>query len=320
MRYYDLTITPDGSATPFRHWTSHPNGTFDPGALDIELDMPLTAYATPVGGQVVTIHGVPLEDLTQAQQFTGMTLTLYGGMKAGLPLANPSQSGLLIKGFILQSYGNWEGTEMTLDLVVYPSKYTINDAGNFILNWKAHQPLDQALRAALSIAYPGIPIDINIGSNLVNNFDEIGFYPTLEDFSRVIGDITENDFKQRVEIAMWGGKIFIYDSTHKPTPIQINFTDLIGQPTWIRPNTMQMKTVMRADLQISAKISMPKGFQNLPGFVRTEQASLPSSMKYQSAFQNDFQIVELRHIGHFRSHDSADWCTVFSCVTGGPQS
>lgn len=317
MRYYDLSIAVEGSTTPFRRWTSHPNGTFDPGALDIELDMPLLAYATPVGGQTVSIHGVPLDDLSQAQQFTGMTLTLYGGMQAGLPLANPSQSGLLIKGYILQSYGNWEGTDMTLDLVVYPSKYTVNDAGNFVLNWKAHQPLDQALRASLSIAYPGMPIDINIGSNLANNFDEIGIYATLEDFSRIIGDITQNDFKQRVEIAMWGGKIFIYDSTHKPTAIQIEFTDLIGQPTWIEPNTMQIKTVMRADLQIGAKITMPKGFQNLPGFVNTTQASLPSSMKYQSAFQNDFQIVELRHIGHYRSHDSADWCTVFNCVTGG---
>jgi hypothetical protein len=320
MRYYDLTITADGSTTPFRHWTSHPSGQFDPGALDIELDMPLTAYATPVGGQIITIHGVPLEDLGQAQQFTGMALTLYGGMKAGLPLANPSQAGLLIKGYILQSYGNWEGTEMTLDLVVYPSKYTMENPGNFVLNWRAQQPLDEAIRNSLSIAYPGIPISINIGSNLVNNHDEIGYYSTLEEFSTVVGSITEHSFQQRVEVAMWGGKIFIYDSTHNPTPIQINFTDLIGQPTWIEPNTMQVKTVMRADLQISARISMPKGFQNLPGFANTTQASLPSSIKYQSAFQNDFQIVEMRHLGHYRSHDSADWCTVFNCVTGGLSS
>lgn len=320
MRYYDLSITPEGVSTPFRRWTSHPNGSFDPGALDIELDMPLTAYATPVGGQVVTIHGVPLEDLTQAQQFTGMTLTLYGGMKAGLPLANPSQAGLLIKGFITQSYGNWEGTEMTLDLVVYPSKYTTGDPGNFILNWRAKQPLDEALRNSLSIVYPGVPVTINIGTNLVNDHDEIGLYHTLEEFSTIVGAITEHDFQQRVEVAMWGGKIVIYDPTHKPPATQIQFTDLIGQPTWIDKNIMQMKTVMRADLQISGAISMPKGFQNTPGFVNTTQASLPSSMKYQSAFKNDFQIVEMRHIGHFRSSDSADWCTVFNCVTGGPKS
>jgi hypothetical protein len=89
---------------------------------------------------------------------------------------------------------------------------------------------------------------------------------------------------------------------------------MIGQPTWIEPKLIQMKTVMRADLQIGSIITMPQGVQNAPGFVQTTNNSLPSSIKYQSAFQNNFQVREVRHIGNFRSSDAADWCTIFNCL------
>jgi hypothetical protein len=59
---------------------------------------------------------------------------------------------------------------------------------------------------------------------------------------------------------------------------------------------------------------MPKGIQNAPGFVTTWASSLPSSLKYQSAFQNNFLVTEVRHVGNFRSSDAADWCSVFNCL------
>jgi hypothetical protein len=51
----------------------------------------------------------------------------------------------------------------------------------------------------------------------------------------------------------------VFDKTYQPSSIAIQFTDLIGQPTWIEPNTMQVKTVMRADLQVGSIITMPQG-------------------------------------------------------------
>lgn len=158
-------------------------------------------------------------------------------------------------------------------------------------------------------------MSINIGSNLVLDSDEYHFAATLDDFSLYLGQLTQGQFNgQRVTITIQSGKIVVFDTTHKPGPVQINFTDLIGQPTWVAPQIMQVKTVMRADLQIGSIITMPKGMQNTPGLVTTWPDSLPSSIKYQSAFQNNFQIVELRHIGNFRSPDSGDWCTVFNCA------
>ena len=102
-RFYSLTITPQGSTTPFRTYTSHPNNIYDPAALNIEYDALVGPYGTPNGASTVTVYGIPLQDLTQAQQFAGMTLELKAGMRAGLPLVNPAQAGTILKGTIFQS-------------------------------------------------------------------------------------------------------------------------------------------------------------------------------------------------------------------------
>lgn len=315
MRYYDISITPKGSSNASFAWGSHPGGTFDPGALNIEFDMPVLPYGVPVGGQTITIDGVSLDALSQAQDFVGATLTMKGGMQKGLPLANPTQAGLLVTGQIFQSFGNWQGTEQTLDFVVLPSIYTMDKPGNIVLDWQPGMKLSDALKQTFSVAYPGMPISMNIGDNLVTDSHIPNPFHTLDGLAEWVGEWSDAYFNgQRVSITIQAGKLVVFDKTYKPGPIQINFTDLIGQPTWIEPNTMQMKTVMRADLQVGSIITMPKGMQNAPGFVSTWPSSLPSSMKYESAFKNNFFVREVRHIGNFRSSDSADWCSVFNCV------
>ena len=316
MRYYDLTITPEGSTTPFRRWTSHPNGVFDPGALNIGFDMPVLPYGTPAGGQSFSIEGISLEDLNQAQQFAGMTLKLSAGMKApGLPLINPSQAGEILTGYIFQSFGNWEGTEMTLDFVLYPSIYTDKNPGNFTLIWPQGEKLSDALLHCLQVPYPNIPISINISADYVNSYDIHHIGATLEDLASFVGDFTDKAFQNRVEIAIQRGKITAYDQTYTPNPVQLNFTDFVGQPTWIEPNIIQIKTVLRADLSLGDIVKMPEGLQNAPGVITTTGASLPSSIKYKSTFSNTFTITEVRQIGNFRSSDSANWVTVINCVT-----
>ncbi|MBM7129391.1 hypothetical protein ISS99_07630 [Dyella mobilis] len=246
-----------------------------------------------------------------------MEVVVTGGMKMGLPLANPNQAGLLLKGQVFQSYGNWQGTDMRLELVVYPSQYTNDLPGNFVVNWLPGQSLIDALKTTLKIPYPNIPVSINIGQNFVFDTAEVHFCATLEELAQYVSDLTASVFKQEVTITLQAGKFVIFDKTYQPSPIEIAFTDLIGQPTWIQPKVMQMKTVMRADLQIGSRITMPQGFQNAPGLVTTLGSSLPSSVKYQSAFQNNFTVTELRHLGNSRSPSGEDWATVFNCFEGG---
>ena len=313
MRYYNLSLFNVGDPNPVRTWTSHPGGQFDPGALNLEFDIPITPMDTPVGGQTITIEGISLTDLQQAQAFTGMQFVLQGGMKTGLPLANPLQAGVIAQGFVFQSFGNWEGTEMTLDFVIYPSTYNHNDPGNIVIDWKANASLSDALMQTMGIAFPGIQVSVNISQDLMLGHDEVGYYASLDQLAMTLGDITEQQ-GHRVFIVMQNGSINIFDDTYVPPPIQINFTDLIGQPTWINPNTMQLKVVMRGDIQIGQQIQLPPGMQSNPGIVRTTAQSLPSSMKYQTSFTGVFQVTEMRHLGNFRASDGASWASIINCV------
>ncbi|WP_232515881.1 hypothetical protein [Burkholderia multivorans] len=307
-----------GSSLPIRRWTSHPNGVFDPGALNIEFDIPVAAYGSPDGLASILIEGVPLGDLLQAQQFAGMYLVMKGGMQAGLPLANPKQAGPIVGGQIFQSFGNWEGTEMTLDLVLNPAEYTLDEPGNIVLNWTAGMTLAQALRQTLSIAYPALPITINISDQLVNASDVVHVSSTLEELAQFIIQYTKGSYfgasYAGVQITIRSGQIVVYDSTYKPNTVQLAFTDFVGQPTWIAPNEMQVKLVMRADIQLNTELLMPQGMQDTPGIVLTSSASMPSSQKYRSAFQGKFFVKSLRHIGNFRALDGASWVTIANCV------
>lgn len=316
-RYYELAVTPQGASSPVRTWSSHPNGTYDPGALQIEFDALVGPYGTPTGGSTITVHGIPLQDLTQAQQFAGMSLELKAGMRAGLPLVNPSQAGTILKGLIFQSFGNWEGTDQTLDFVIIPGAFTNDTPGNIVLNWKAGTQLSAALQQTFSIAYPAMQVSMNISGDLVQNHDEIHVCGTLDELAQLVGDITEGAFDNRVQIGIQAGKLIAYDGTYSPSPTKLVFTDLIGQPTWIAVNTIQIKTVMRADLQMGGMISMPQGMQDQPGIITTTQSAYPSSIKYQTTFQNNFVVQELRQVGNFRSRDAAEWCTILNCVTNG---
>jgi hypothetical protein len=313
-RFYSITITPQGASTPLRTWTSHPGNIYDPAALQVEWDALVGPYGTPTGASTITIRGVPLQDLTQPQQFAGMTLELQAGMRAGLPLVNPAQAGTILKGNIFQAFGNWEGVDQRLDFVVIPGNYTIANPGNFLLDWVAGMQLSDALKQTFSVAYPGMPVDMNISPDLTQDRDDVHVCGTLDQLAQTVGDITEGIFDNRVTIGIQAGRIVVFDQTYKSSPIQLAFTDFVGQPTWIGVNTIQVKMVARADLRMGGIVRMPQGLQNLPGFVSTTASAYPSSIKYQTTFQNNFIVQELRQVGNFRAADATQWVTIVNCL------
>lgn len=313
-RFYSIAITAPGATKPIRSWTSHPNDIYDPAALQVEWDALVGPYGTPTGASTVTVRGVPLQDLTQPQQFAGMTLELQAGMRAGLPLVNPAQAGTILKGTIFQAFGNWEGVDQRLDFVVIPGGYTIANPGNFLLDWSTGMQLSDALKQTFSVAYPGVPVDMNISADLTQSRDDVHVCGTLDQLAQTVGDITEGIFDNRVTIGIQAGRIVVFDQTYKPSPIQLAFTDFVGQPTWIGVNTIQIKMVARADLRMGGMVRMPQGLQNLPGFVSTTGSAYPSSIKYQTTFQNNFIVQELRQVGNFRAADATQWVTIANCL------
>ena len=309
MRYYDLKILDKNSLAVIREWGSYPGGIYDPGALNVEFDCFVYPQAQPKGGSTISLEGIQLADLTNAKAFTGQIVQLRAGMGPGLPLVSPAQRGLIVQGQVFQAYGNWVGTEMTLDLVVVASPYTVTTPGNIVLNWRKGTPLSAALQNTLAVAYPKATLDIQI-SPIVQSFDEVGFYPTLIQLAQTLSDITSTD----LTIVAAGNKITVRDRTIKPQPLELVFTDFIGQPMWIDANVIQLWTVMRADISIGSILKMPQQMTNAPGFVQTTQAAYPSQLKYKAAMQGQFVVQSVRFVGNLRAPDARSWVTVINAA------
>ncbi len=305
--------TTSGPSNIVKTWTSHPGGKYDAGAQNIMFDMLVMPASAAVGGSTLTIEGISLDDLKHGTDFTGLDFVLQCGFQAGLPLANPKQAGIIAAGNIFQSFANWEGTEMSLTFVIFPGGLNTT----LVLNWPANTELSIAIQNMLNIAYPGVKVNINIGSFLQGH-DEI-HADSLDSMAQIIGAWTAY-YGREVSITLQNGVFNVSDSTYQPKTIPLNFVDLIGQATWIEPNIMQVKLQMRADISVGSLILLPAGMESVPGLVSTLAASISGRMNYAPTFQGYFSVIGVRHIGNFRSSDGAQWATLVNCVPVDIQS
>lgn len=345
MRWYEITITDPAqpSAKP-QVYTSWVNGRNDPGALNVNFDFNVVPYSLPRGASVVEIWGIPLQSISWAYNLVFKNIVIKAGFKPGLPLATAAaahQSGPIVTGFILQSFGNWIGTNMTLNLVVSAGSApltipTAASAGqqaaaasqaatppmgspsapiNLPFNMPVGTTMAAALKTTLLTGLPSFVPDINI-REIVSTNPEIFTSRSVGELAQKIKQLSRKIVGSQsypgVEIAPpLGNTISVYDDT-KNTKVQpIDFRDLIGQPTWIEPFKIQFKCPMRADLQVGDTIQMPEGvyYSTLPN-----QAATPYDFRGQSAQRGKFFIQELRHVGNFRQPDANSWATVVTCV------
>lgn len=333
MRYYDIIVT-DPNGEQIAEWTSYPNGVPDPNALQVEFDIQSgPAGSVSNAGGSVTIYGVPLQMLQQAQTWTGTAadpkhpafyvLTLIGGMGGGLPLENPQQRGVIVKASIVAAMGNWVGTEQTLTFLLQGDGYSTKHPGNFVLNWRKGTDLAHALQSMLSVVYGANNVTVSLGGQYVLQRDVIHFTPTLDAMAEFIYDQTEDMVGGPVQIRRSKGKVEVLDArsplvaTH-----QLAFTDLMGQPTWLDTGTMTMQLVMRGDLDLNDLVVLPRGpngqaIPGLPGLVGTQISGM-AKLNQQSTFQGIYQITGIRQIGNFRSSDSTQWSTVVHATTQIP--
>jgi hypothetical protein len=328
MRYYLINIYKNG--TLFRTYTSFPNGQTDPGALNVHIDAFVNVMAAPIqNGAVVQIWGVPIADLSQASNFTNCTIQVFAGFQKGLPLNNPAQAGLILTGNIFQAFGNWTGTDQTLDFVVLGDGIVPAQGANFNFSWMAGTTLQSAMMTTLNNflksndAGPNVKLNININPNLILAHDEHGVYSTMPAFAQMIKRLSAAAIGGNypgVDICWTPTAINVFDGTTQSTPIQLQFQDLIGQPVWISPASIQFVCPMRADLLPQTYITMPKGLlgnpQNpagAPGAVVTTAASQPQA-RQSSLFNGSFIIALVHHLGNFRGTNGSDWVTVFNAA------
>jgi len=323
MRYYLIRISraakaaagnrPAVPAADLRTYRAQSlTGQVLPNALDVELDIPVTDFATPMGGGSVRIYGIDLQTMIQASDFNNMDLEVYGGMQKGLPLAKPAQAGLLMKGVIQQAFGNWIGTDMTLDLIYTAGDTKPETQVNLTIDWKAGQLLADAIRSTLRTAFPDYTASINISPRLVLQYDQPGFYGTPYQFARFIREVSRGIIREQrypgVRILLRDRQFIIQDATTVSTPARIDFNDLVGQITWLAADRLSITTVMRGDLQPGDFVRLPPNLSVLQSI--TTPAS-QSQVRARDAFAGVFQIDNARHTGRFRGSSGQSWVTTF---------
>jgi hypothetical protein len=339
MRYYKIEIQDEGGQAVNRSngstisWTTHPNGVNappDPGALMCEFDLPVADFAAPMGeanGCYVRLYGISITDINQAQDLVNKNIAIYGGMGKGLPLAKPAQSGLLLQGRINQSFGNWQGRAMTLDLIITTLTPTAGTAAAqpIVMSWKANQPLATAIRNTMQTAFPNYTLDIKISDRLVLANDEPGYWATMPQFAAWVQVISRkiinldppqpgpwgtaadiNGKYPGVSIVLNGKVLTVTDGSTASSPRELAYEDLIGQPTWIASFSIQVQTVLRADLQVGNFIRLPPG----PTIVTAQSMDSYTKLRNGLIFKGDFQIKALRHIGNSRDPSGSNWVTV----------
>lgn len=307
----------------------------DPGALNIELDIPVLQLAKPQGAFRVKLHGVGLRMLGQAANLAGLRFQLKAGMSPGLPLANPAQAGIIAEGVVFQSWGNWAGTDQTLDMLINPGPPGTTESifdRNLSFFWPAGSSLYDAINAALDAALPEFKRQVFIDPRLTLNHDEAGWYATPSQWASYLLGITQPLGEQilgfsypGVQVTATGDTIYVFDGTQKASILtQLNFEDLVGQPTWVGGTQISFQTVLRADIGVGNSIRFPPGI--VPPYALTSlaagaAATSPSvPLPAKSIFQGDFVVNEVHHFGTFRDPSGDAWITSFVATAVAPGS
>lgn len=353
-RYYDIKITDPKSGNviqpPFMQgsgvqstFTSFVNGQSLPGALDIEMDIPVTTYDTPWFGSRLSVWGVGIRELAQSNDLSGNNIEIRAGMKPGLPLATAAsqdnQAGLIMSGAIFQAYGSWVGNQMRLDLILQPATGGGSLKKNFQFSCPANQPMSQAIKQCISSALPGYEVKVAVSPQFVFNYPQTGNYDKLSSLSYWLkkvsksqqfnGIATKSGIKyatQGVSVSISGKTVSVYDGTTddignwtSANPRMIAFQDMIGQPTFIDPVSINFKTVLRGDLAVGDYLKLPEKLA-APYVVIAPGAGVPNSpARNNSIFQGEFWVKGLHHFAHFRQADGNSWCTIIDAVIINPQ-
>ena len=323
MRYYQISITNPttgaailpSSLGGYAISSLLPNGRTNPAALLVEFDLPMANFFDPDNNAFVRIWGLGLGAIGNAFNLNDANISVSLGMSSGLPLANPAQRGLVVSGTIFQAYGNWLGTDQTVDINILAGGHKPTNGNAFVFQWTAGTPLNVAIAQMLNTAVPTAKQVINISPNLVINSTETGYYTSLQQFASYINARTQpilGGTYPGVRMTGDGNTITVWDNTAPAAPaITINFQDLLGQPTWIDAATIEVKLVLRGDLRLGSLITLPQSLatQTLGSLLRLQD---------KTTFTGTYFITQIHHYGNSRQADAMSWNTTINATPYSP--
>jgi hypothetical protein len=192
---------------------------------------------------------------------------------------------------------------------------------NLIHNLQPGQSLASAIQQTLSTAYPNANI-INLISNYTASYQDGGAYQNMQQYNGYIKQFaTALGSKFGIDIFAHGNNLIVTDWTQSSGDINLEYTDLIGQPTWISVNEIQFTTVMRPDLIPTYTVSFPQTLFGIgPSYDSANALTTPGlgQNSLQLTFNGTAQLHKIRHVGDSRSPDGSMWRTdCWAWYTGG---
>ena len=352
MRFYRIEIT-DSSGIPVNlgsglpmlaTWTSFltgsgsytpgligANGLTDPGALNIEMDIPVVSEDIPSGQGYLKIWGISLDMVNNASKLNYKNITIYAGFQKGLPLANaqilasPIRNGIIFKGSIYQAFGNWQGNEQTIEMFLGPQLSPNTKPGQntpLILTCPIGADYGNSIQNALQLA--GITVDSLSISPLLSTaiLPAFGSHTTLFDFATAIKSASKaalsfvpgydgiKIIRKHPNSVTNLPVVIVTDNAAPPTsiPVNIHFSDLIGQPVWLDFNTLQFKLMMRSDISIGMQINFPTA-----AIFAVNTAQSESQFKNGIAYSGSAYVNAVRYVGNFRQETGDSWITIVDC-------
>lgn len=307
-----------------------PDGTTNPAALNIEIDIEQLPLHIGDQNSYVRIYGLALSDVFR-KDLNKQNISVKVGMSKGLPLANPAQQGLVIQGSIVQAFGNWLGTDMTLDMVIGAGGLTGNTNNNtpkaYVFTWTKGQKLSDAISQTKdgNDVLSKLKTDIQVSDDRTANEDKQGYYVTATQFAQLIQSMTvgQRGASDNGVYLYNDGQTFTARDTstigqNTSDAKQINFQDLIGQVTWYEPFKLTCKLVMRGDLELGGYVKFTDGAN-----VITTAAAMPSLQPSRDRDQlgiasgGEFFIERIHHWGNFRQADAMSWNTTLGLIQTG---
>ena len=322
MRYYEVVITPLNGA-PIIFSTLGSAGTPNGSALRVDFDIYQQQFNQAGLNSFIRIYGISYKQMNQLANLNPQIplsdpnnfakIQISAGMSKGLPFAKPQQQGVLVRGLIGQAFANWQGTEITLDLVIIPNAGSPTDPVNIPWSWKKGDTLESAVRKALAIAYPTTPVSGSYSSDLIYTEDQAGFYYDIEQLATYVYNTsksikTSSNYIGAMITQTPDGFILSDGTQSTGGTLQIAYTDLIGNLTWLNVGTIQAKLVMRGDLSINQKVNFPRGSPI------TNIVNSFSQYKNNVSFQGEFLITQIRHVGSSRQAGADNWVTIINCI------
>jgi hypothetical protein len=198
--------------------------------------------------------------------------------------------------------------------LVFGGGGTIAKPLDIIHNLMPNMPLASGILQTLSKAFNGAPINIKIPDSLKLPSQDAGVYQSLTQFAAYIEQLSQSLGSKGVQTTSNGSSLDIWElgGAALHGAVNIAYTDLIGQPTWVGINQIMVKTVMRCDIRQGGYIILPPGVA-----IVGQGAGWMGAKSGAVSFGGSYQVQEVRHVGNFRNPDGNDWCTLITALVDG---